>query len=207
MDDQQAAARQQSKDEAVKREMYRSSMDLIRVYNPTDEDFSIIWGEFKHVVPNKNKDIGYGKGQRVVQRYLAMWYLKHMADHIINQKQDAELRKVHAQLEKEGVEDSLLKANQLVERKRELRTDNQEEIKKIAEVIWLGLEERFGLDEQMAGATKAEIQDQRPIHEQIADTLKNKRVAPVETAEPVRNTTEYPINKAKKKLVEEVSNG
>lgn len=203
MDDQQAAARQQARDEAVKREMYRTSMDLIRIYNPTDEDFSIMWGEFKHVVPNKNKDIGYGKGQRVVQRYLAMWYLKHMADKIINDRQDQELHKLHEKLEKEGTEDALLKANQTIERRRDLRTDNQEEIKKIAEVIWLGLEERFGLDEQMAGAEKATIQDQRPVHEQIADTLKNKRVEPVQASQ-TEKATEYPINKAKKKLVEEV---
>lgn len=202
MDDEQMAARQQARDEAVKREMFRTSMDLIRVYNPTDEDFTIQWGEFKHIVPSKNKDVGYGKGQRVVQRYLAMWYLKHMTDKIINNKQDEYLRETHARLEKEGVEDALLKANQLVERRRELRTDNPEEIKKIAEVIWLGIEERFGMD-QIKADTEVGIQDQRPIHEQIADSLKNKRVAPVEAPQTEKGT-EYPINKAKKKLAEEV---
>lgn len=201
---EEQARRDSVRQDALKREMLRESLDLIRVYNPTDKDFTILWDGFKHVVPNKNKDAGYGKGQRVVQRYLAKWYLKHMTDYIINTKADIELQKIKDAYEKDGIEDSLLKANQLIERKREYRTDNAEEIAKIAEIIWLGIEEKYGIDQIESEQEQHGIQDQRPVHEQIADTLKNKRARPVEATQNKEETTEYPINKAKKKLAEEV---
>ena len=188
---------------AILREMQRTSQDLIRIYNPTDKDFIILWDGFKHPVPSKNKDIGYGKGQRVVQRYLAKWYLKHMTDQIINEIQDMKLAELKEKYDKAGVEDGLLKAHLEVERNRSVRTDNETEIKRISEIIWLGVEERYGvdLDEQ----EKAGIEDQRPIHEQIADTIGNKMyVKPAEVKQEVKMSS-FPINKAKNKLVEEVS--
>jgi hypothetical protein len=186
----------EDRNNAILREMQRTSLDLIRIYNPTDKDFVILWDGFKHIVPSKNKDIGYGKGQRVVQRYLAMWYLKHMTDQIITEAQDNKLKDIRKKYEDAGMEDALLKANLEVERNREMRTDNETEVKRIAEIIWLGIEEKYGMD--MQEETKQGNIDQRPIHEQIADTMKEKVYR-----KPVEESV-FPINK-KKKLIEEVS--
>lgn len=186
---------------ALLREMQRTSLDKIRIYNPTDTDFTIMWDGFKHVVPNKNKDVGFGKGQRVVERYLALWYLKHMTDHIINEKQQKRLDELKEKYEKAGVEDYLVKANMQLESNKSVRTDNEAEVKRIAEIIWLGIEERYGMDDKESDFT-TKMQDQRPIHEQIAATLNNKVYKKPE--EVVETSTEYPINKSKKKLLEEV---
>jgi len=188
---------------SILREMQRTSLDLIRIYNPTDEDFTIVWDGYKHIVPNKNKDTGYGKGMRVVQRYLAMWYLKHITDKIITEKQDAKIAQLRTKYEDAGIEDSILKAQLEVERNRSLRTDNEQEVKKIAEVVWLGIEERYGMDDEVV--EQATSIDQRPVHEKVVDELTNKvykkKVEPVEEVEEKK----YPINKSKNKLEQEVS--
>jgi len=191
---------------SVLREMERTSLDLIRIYNPTDEDFTILWDGFKHVVPHKGKDTGYGKGQKVVQRYLAEWYKKHMTDKIINGMQDRKLAELKDKYEKLGTEDGLLKAHLDVERNRGLRTDNEFEVNRIADIIWLGIEERFGMDE--ITQDEGEKIDRLTVHEKVSEKLKNKvYVKPeVATKSPQEQKTVYPITqfKEKAKLAEEV---
>jgi hypothetical protein len=191
---------------SVLREMERTSHDLIRIYNPTDTDFTILWDGFKHVVPHKDKDIGYGKGQRVVQRYLAIWYLKHMTDKIITDKQDTKLKQLQSKYENAGIEDSLVKAQLEVERNRGVRTDNPDEVARIGDIIWLGVEEKYGIDMEIE--EKPTIGNQLPLHEQIAEKLKDKRVVSkfeASTEVSVPKESPFPINKNKKKLVEEVA--
>lgn len=186
---------------AILREMQRTSLDLIRIYNPTDTDFTILWDGFKHVVPSKDKDVGYGKGMRVVQRYLAEWYKKHMTDKMINDKQDMKLAQLKEKYDKAGVEDGLLKANLELERNRGMRTDNEEEVRRISAIIWLGIEERFGMDNMIEN--EGDKIDRLSVHEKVSEELKNKMyVKPKDV--PVQ-TSSFPINKTKKKLVEEVS--
>ena len=91
--------------EATKREMYRLSQDDCMIYNPTDKDFVIEWEEHRFVVPNKNKDLGWGKGKREVKRYLAIWYCKHMKDQIINEMGTKKGEELIAQRHKEGKEE------------------------------------------------------------------------------------------------------
>ena len=50
--------------EAFHRELYRRSLDSIRVYNPLDKDFTILWDKFKHTVPNKNKILAMVRDKR-----------------------------------------------------------------------------------------------------------------------------------------------
>ena len=186
---------------AILREMQRTSLDLIRIYNPTDDDFTILWDGFKHVVPSKDKDVGYGKGMRVVQRYLAEWYKKHMTDKMINDKQDMKLAQLKEKYDKAGVEDGLLKANLELERNRGMRTDNEEEVRRISAIIWLGIEERFGMDNMIEN--EGDKIDRLSVHEKVSEELKNKMyVKPQDVPAPASS---FPINKAKKKLIEEVS--
>ncbi len=188
---------------SILREMERGSLDKIRIYNPTDKDFNIVWNKFKHVVPNKNTDTGYGKGMKVVERYLAKWYLKHMTDHMINEASDRKLEEIKSRYEKAGVEDVLLKANLDLERNKAMRTDNEDEVKRIANIIWLGIEERYGMDEI---TSESQSVDSKSVYEKVEEELNNKVYRKSED-ESVSKPTEikYPINNAKKKLVEEVS--
>lgn len=69
------------------RELERRSMDDFMVYNPTAEDFLIEWGHppTYHRVPNKNKDMGFGKGKTELPRYLMEKYARDMKNKIVNE--------------------------------------------------------------------------------------------------------------------------
>lgn len=194
--------------EAFHRELYRRSLDSIRVYNPTDKDFIVVWDKFKHIVPNKNKDMGYGNGQKVLPRYIAQKYAKDIKNQIINNMADEELNALKKKYEEQGVENPLLKANLSVEGKREYRTDNQELISKIYKQVWLGVEEEYGLTAEEK-ETKSDGQiDSRPIEEQILDNMDKKYVPEEIKHEVVISDEKYPINKTKKskeELVEGVA--
>jgi hypothetical protein len=100
--------------EAFKRELYRRSMDRIRVYNPTDKDFVLLWGteKYKYIIPSKNKDMGWGKGMRVFERYLAEKYARDMKNQLIHKMADDTLKSMEERMEKAGVDASLWKANE-----------------------------------------------------------------------------------------------
>lgn len=207
------------KDEALKRELYRKSMDRIRVYNPTDKDFTIVWGteKYKFVVPNRNKDSGWGKGQAVLERYLAEKYARDMKNLLIHKMADDALAETTKKLEAAGVDSYLWKANESFAQSGKYKTDNPDLIKQIYNEIWLGVEEEYGLD-TIEDADQGYASDLRPVEEQILSTL-DRKASPrasseqILTQENVSQTKpvdapiteqKYPINK-KKKLLEEVS--
>ena len=207
--------------EAYRRELYRKSMDRIRVYNPTDKDFIVLWGteKYKYVFPNKDKDSGWGKGQRVIERYIAEKYARDIKDYIINKMADNDLKATVERLEKAGVDNYLWKANETYQQAGKYKTDNPKLIKEIYEQVWLGVEEEFGMDttETMDEGT-APQGSTLTVEEQILSKMDKKYVKKddlktpeVLTTDNVRHdvpkatiTEKYPINK-KKKLIEEVS--
>lgn len=191
--------------DAIKREMYRESLDSIRVFNPTDKDFTILWDGFKHTVPNKNKDTGFGKGQKVMPRYLAAKWCRDMKNKIIG---DASEEKVREMIEKASPDLKIKYEADPLERQRLYQMtpgiNDSKEIERIYDIIWLGIEERYGIDDEVPTAHDG-IQDQRPIEEQVLAKMNR----PVKKAyqEDIKASTPspvYPISNAKKKLAEEV---
>jgi len=191
------------KPDAIKREMYRTSLDSIRVYNPTNNDFTIVWDGFRHTVPNRDKDVGFGKGQKVMPRYLAMKWCRDMKNKLIGEEAEILVR----ELIERASEDMKLKYQTDPYEKQKLydRTptiNDEAGIKRIYDMIWLGVEERYGIEEEEVKSDGME--DQRPIEEQILDSLNRPVKKPAPEVKPEVKSS-FPINKAKKKLVEEVS--
>lgn len=173
------------KAEALKRELQRQSLDIIRVFNPTDENFVTDWDGFKHVIPAREyKDL---------PRYIARKYIKDMKDKLINEMQEKELISLKAKLEKQGVDDVTFKAQELLMRKNNYRTDDPKLIAEIYPKLWKGVISKYGLDE-LPDEAPSKI-DNRPIEDRILADLDKPYVEEVKT--------DYPINK--KKAVEEVS--
>lgn len=96
------AAKHQS--ELIKKELRRMSQDVVAVYNPTDEDYPLKWDGFYHVVPNKNKNNGYGKGVLHVSRYLGMKYIEEMRTKLLNQETDKLVAKENDRRVKAGLQ-------------------------------------------------------------------------------------------------------
>src|ERR1035437_7596548 len=154
-----------NEDEALHREMERVSLDWVMIYNPTDEDFYIEWAAkdgrpWKYLVSNKKKDIGWGLGKLEVQRYLAIWYCKHMKDKIVNDKGDKlaeELTKFEEQAKIWG---------------KTPRTTSEKELASLYPILFLGITREFGMDYAPSGQQGI---DQTTSEEKVYDTLKNKK--------------------------------
>lgn len=180
----------QQKFDTFKRELYRRSMDSIRVYNPTDRDFIVSWDGYNHVIPAKTKDLGWGQGMRVTYRYIAEYYRRHMTNQMINEMADAELSNLKTKLYEKGDTDAVYNANDRFERQHKFRTDNAELVKKIWGQIWLGTVEKFGMDqiidEPTQEDTKSDLEKLASEFDDIVyqDPKLQASVPQEETAEP-----------------------
>lgn len=174
------------------REQYRKSMDTMLVFNPTDEDYVVIWDKTqKFMIPNKNKDMGFGKGQMQLLRYIADKYMKEMKDKLINSKADAILHKTKIEREAKGLTVDPYEVNASVMNSLP-RTNNEKEIEETYGVLYGGLVREFGLDETPAEVESLQI-DQRTPEEKAMDKVAKAKEIPVasnsEVVEPDDLTT------------------
>lgn len=158
--------------ELVHRELYRKSQDDCMVYNPTDEDFTIEWEPgLRFLVPNRNKDIGWGNGRREVKRYLAEWYCRHMKDHMINKIGKERTEELLAQRPKGEAFVTKWHENTWLGPQIP-RTDDPELTKEIYQTLFLGVTHEFGLD---TTKTVADGTEYKSAEEKIMETIANKR--------------------------------
>jgi len=161
------------KKDKLLREMKRKANDEIRVFNPTNEDYEARFDGLRWVIPAKDRDIGYGKGDNVVPRYVAKNYFTHMIDKLIMEESD----KLMAADRKKFGDDSWEYSK--IERRKALKTNNPELRKKYFKILWKGVEREFGVDE-VAQEEIAPRSDARPLDEQLMDEVENEGITPVE---------------------------
>ena len=142
--------------DAWHKEQRRRSQDLIRVYNPTNQDYVLVWEDQKFIIPSKDSDKGWGKGMRVMQRYLAQKYTKEIVDKIIFEQSDKELLKRKEALTARGDVDPTFSAN--VQLQYSGRSDNPKLREPLEDEIWMGIEEEFGVDQEFV-----EIKPEAPM--------------------------------------------
>lgn len=161
--------------EAWHQEQRRKSLDMVRVYNPTDEDFNFVYDGYRQMVPNKNKDIGYGKGMRVLQRFVAEYYTKHIVDKMIIEKSDTKLKEVKDAMEKRGAADIEFNANQQV--MNQYRVDDIQLREPLEDQVLLGTEEEYGLND-----LAETVEPKKEFNADPMERLRNKKyVSPIET--------------------------
>lgn len=86
-------------------ELYKRTMDTFRVHNPTDED-CIVWNDRlvtgeRWVIPSSKRDVGVGKGNLDVPRYIMMRYLETMGTKMIQEKSKKEWDKLKVKYRRE----------------------------------------------------------------------------------------------------------
>lgn len=131
-----------------KKELERSSRDRIRVYNPTDQDFDVYNDGYRWTVPGKDKDVGFGPGQQVFPRYLAVSFVTKLCDKIFMDKMDEQVKAENDRRVKAG----LAKMNKWEEQApfeinySVLTEENKQKRKELLSMMWLGIEEEYGAD-------------------------------------------------------------
>lgn len=162
---------------ATQRELERKSNDRIRIYNPTDQDFTIYYGGSGFLVPSKNTDNGRGKGQSVVQRFIAVNYIKHMTDKILSKKTSEAVASENERRINSGMATMTVHTEQ-PEFELRYNINNPEARKEVIRQLWLGIEEEYGMDQPII--QPLEKRDNRTVDEQLLDEL-DKPVKPQET--------------------------
>lgn len=176
------------KKDLVLKELQRKANDEIMVHNFKEESYFVKWGGNYFEVPGRDKDMGYGKGNMVLVRYLAMKYCREMTDKLILE----ESAKIVAKA-KEKYTGNFFPAE---EERIALRTDNKDLRKRYLKVLWLGLHRKFGLDElpeQVVGL-EPKRKDTRSLDEQLIEEMQTE-------AEKAKEAKKTP----KEELVEEIA--
>ncbi len=131
-----------SANDAWIREKTARSLDTICVHNPTSEDV-IIWSDrygvapSKTLVPKAQKDIGFGKGNAHLPRYIAERYSKEMIEKLITKISDDKWNKDKEQYRTrdERIQHAEVEA---------IRTNDANLWKELSPKIWIGIVEKFG---------------------------------------------------------------
>lgn len=120
-------------------ELYNRTQDVVRVHNPTDNDFIVYndrrFANERYVIPSKDKDIGYGKGNNDVPQFIAVRYLDKMGMELISVmiKEDWDKKKGKFRLEEQGV----------MEERLALRSNDPKLWDKVTPLLWKGIIKRF----------------------------------------------------------------
>ena len=150
----------------------RKKYDVIRVKNPTNEDFYVKYdiGKYQKVPANSTIDI---------PRYMATRYVEHMKDKIVHDK----AQKMHdaqiAEKDKKGLPvytDKYTENKETYETANYPKTDNPAVIAPIFDELWVGVVHEFGLDQPPTNQPKPGEVDMATASQKILDGLDKKRV-------------------------------
>ena len=127
--------------EDFQREMYARSLDTIRVHNPTDKDVILNYDRMgtkkqRVEIPHARRDIGKGKGNQDLPRYLAEIFTKQIVEQLITAKSEKEWNKIK--------QNYRIDERPQYEERYAIRTNNPGEWKEIMPKVWLGVVSKYG---------------------------------------------------------------
>lgn len=126
------------------REIERRSQDLIRVLNPTQEDFFLLWNRVRFKVPAITHDEGHGLGQAILPRYLAVNYVKAMVDKILSEAVVKLTKAENERRVKNGMAE-MDKHSQQPAFEGQYKINDPSKRSKVIQKIWLGVEQEYGI--------------------------------------------------------------
>lgn len=176
---EEARQKNEADQEAVRREMYRKSKDVIRIYNPLDVDFKFKYNSYPYLIKSHQA--------MDVERYIARHYFKKIADYIIGQLKvlkGQELLKAHDARGQGGYLDKYIENKEVWDKTPNLHDPDL--LKKVAQQTILGLVHEYGLDvDTEMERDEWQPEDTRSSHEQILDLFENKLAEDKQAPEPL----------------------
>jgi len=169
--------------DAYKRELERHSKDIVMVHNVTDKDYTCVWDKFKHVIPNCNRDIGFGKGNNELPFYIARKYFNEMKDLLINNENEKVVEKLIKAKEKSGGQFETKWHEQAVWNNLP-RTNDRKKVDTLFNELWLGIVREFGLDMEEGQIPMADFKSE----EEHMNEMMNKKFTPDTSPEAVERT-------------------
>jgi hypothetical protein len=190
-----ANARNKASIEAHK-ELYARTQDIIRVHNPTDKDFIVYndrrFANERYVIPNKDKDIGYGRGNNDVLRFIALRFVDKLGMEMIDKmiKDDWEKKKLKFRIEERGI----------MEERLALRSSDPKLWEQVTKQLWIGVVKRYQSDMIEEPEAKAPRKDYSSAAEETLDRL---QMNDTEIEQPRPNTEA--VDDVKNKFAESIT--
>lgn len=152
-------------------EQERRSGDLLRVYNPTDEDYVIEWDRRGGTKRFRVK----AKGEEVMTRFIAEKYIREMYQKIITEEADVAVLKENQR----RVEKGLAEMNKWDEQYRfenPLLNVKSERARQIISLLYVGVESEWGVDRV---DEPEETPADRPVFQSALETVQEERASGV----------------------------
>ncbi len=153
-------------------ELFRRAQDTCEIYNPSEKDYVIHHDQMvtnnKWIVPNKEKDVGHGKGVQWVPRFAAILYIDKFGIEMINKmiKDDWDSRKEQYRYEERGA----------MEERLALRSNDQRMWDKVADILFRGVVQRSG-GEDIEDELDVMPTTENSSGSQATDTLNRLKIA------------------------------
>ena len=175
-------------------EAARKANDLIRVYNPTDKDHVVKWDKRGGT---KNFRV-VAKEEAVLLRYLARKYVTEMFTKIITEKADKAIIEENEKRVAKGVAimDKSLRTGEQLRFEAPLYKPTSEEAKKLVAILWVGVEQEFGIDRE---AEADDTPSDKPVLESAIETVaEEKGIVSADSPVDVVNDAPQPTTVPKK---------
>lgn len=160
----------QQKNDMILAELRRRSRDRCMIFNPTDQQFVFRWDGTPYQVPPRDKDIGFGKGRRVMDRYLCDNYLKRMIDHLIGMNNLKRVEEENARRAERGMPPMTHHEDRL---KFDLRTDDPTLVRHFYDMCWGGVVEEFAAD--VIDEAPEDVTRKAPLYQQLAEEFADRK--------------------------------
>lgn len=176
-------------------EIYERTQDIIRVHNPTDKDFIVYndrrFANERYVIPNSNKDIGFGKGNNDVLRFIAQRFVDKLGMEMISKiiTDDWEKKKLKFRIEERGQ----------MEERLALKSSDPKLWEDITKKLWIGVVKRYQGEMIEEPEAKAPRKEYSSSAEEALDRL---GMVDMEIERPVEPKSEVT---AKDKFAESIS--
>ncbi len=171
------------KKSSYQQDLERRSNDLLRVFNPLDEDAVVEWDRKNGVklfrVPKKE--------EAVLPRYIAEKYIREMFDKILIGDADKAVRKENERRISKGMAamDKTLKTSEQMQFESKFYVGNDTRAKEIVALLYMGVETEFGVDRVAQQAQKE--QDDRPAFERAMKTVQEEKDSGIVPTAPASN--------------------
>ena len=147
--------------------LYERTQDIIRVHNPTENDFIVYndkrFANEKYVIPAVTKNIGYGAGNNDVLRFIAQRFVDKLGMEIISKKiaEDWDKKKLKFRIEERGQ----------MEERLALRSSDPKMWEDVTKQLWIGVVKRYQSEMIEEPEAKAPRKDYSSHAEETLDRL------------------------------------
>lgn len=166
--------------EKTKRELERRKLDRCKVFNFTNEQFTVVYNGYANTVPSQSDATFF--------RYIAEPFAIKLVDHVIIQRGEDEVAKINKQREDLGQPKIQRMQKNEIYANPDFNINNIEVRRPLMKLVWKGIVEEYGMNnivEQQA----AKQADTRPVDEQLFEEIDKNNLVAAESPEP-----QEPIN-------------